>query len=122
MGVTDTYREAIERLYARRPQGEPEEEVRLAEERLGVALPKALRGYYLYAGHREPLNQAQDRLLAPATLRRAGSAVVFYVENQGVNSWGIRRGDLGRDDPPVYAAWPRWYDSRRGGRLRRPSA
>jgi hypothetical protein len=102
MSVTESYRDVVERLYPRCPKGEPEEEVRRGEERLGRPFPRVLRGHYLFAGHRELLNQAQGRLLAPSCLRREGGAVIFYEENQGVNYWGVLEGDLGMDDPPVY--------------------
>src|SRR5688500_10285285 len=98
MSVAETYRDVVERLYACLPAGEQEKEVRRGEERLGRPFPKVLREYYLFAGHRELLNRAQDRLLAPAELRRDGDAVIFYEENQGVNYWGILENDLGLDD------------------------
>jgi hypothetical protein len=104
MSEPDSYREVIERLFGR-PHGETTEEVRHGEERLGRPLPKVLRDYFLFAGHQEPFNRTQDRLLAPTALFREAGALVFYEENQGVNLWGILDADLDRDDPPVRAAW-----------------
>jgi hypothetical protein len=105
MPPTETYQQAIVRLYGRRPAGEAAEEIQRGEERLGMPFPKALRDHYRFAGHKDPVNRTQDRLRAPTALFRSAGAVVFYEENQGVNLWGILDGDFGMDDPPVYAAW-----------------
>src|SRR5262249_52734333 len=76
MENAQTYREVIERLSPRQPQGESEEAVCRGEERLGRPFPRVLRDYYRFASHQELLNQAQDRLLAPAALVRTPGAVI----------------------------------------------
>lgn len=105
MSQPETYREVIRRIHGQEPVGEPEEQVRVAEARLGIALPRTLRDCYLFASHQEPCNSTHDRLLGPGTLRMAGGALLFYEENEGVNYWGIRASDLDQEDPPVVAAW-----------------
>ncbi|MEO3975064.1 SMI1/KNR4 family protein [Streptomyces sp. CAU 1734] len=84
--------------------GWAESDLAAAEERLGVALPAALREAYLLFGRRSDLTDHQDILLAPAELYvdRAKEALVFRHENQGAASWGLLLGDLREDDPPVF--------------------
>lgn len=105
MSEPESYRDVIRRLYHRRPEAETAEDIRRGEELLGRPFPKALRDYYCFAGHREPFNRTQDRLLAPAAVFREAGALVFYEENQRVNLWGILDADLDLDDPPVRSAW-----------------
>jgi hypothetical protein len=104
MAETVAYRDVIGRLFGR-PRGETAAEVRRGEELLGRPFPRVLREYYLFAGHREPCNRTQDRLLAPAAVFREAGALVFYEENQRVNLWGLLDADLDREDPPVHSAW-----------------
>ncbi len=85
----------------RHGDGVPAEALDRAEHRLGIAIPKALRHWYLLAGRRADLNAVQDDLLTPERLQLDDNALVFYAENQWVVLWGIRRGDLDLDDPPV---------------------
>ena len=71
-----------------------------AEQRLGVKLPRALRGYYQLYG-RNWVNGVQDCLRQPSELELRDGALVFFDENQGVCFWGIEAEYLSRDDPPV---------------------
>ncbi|WP_203696775.1 SMI1/KNR4 family protein [Catellatospora coxensis] len=76
--------------------------LRAAEERLGIALPAALREAYLLFGRRRDLTAAQDRLLTPGQLRcDAEGVLVFRVENQHCASWGVSPESDAHDDPPV---------------------
>ncbi|MEU7331027.1 hypothetical protein [Streptomyces parvus] len=81
------------------------EELERAEETLGLALPTALREAYSLLGARHDLTGNQDPLLRPSELfvhDEFGGVLVFRSENQGCAFRGVRRRDLGQDDPPVF--------------------
>jgi hypothetical protein len=83
----------------------------LAEEaRLGVRLPDPLRTFYRAWGRRKDLTQTYQSLLTPDELVWRLDALIFCVENQGVNYWAIQRKDLGKVNPPVVKAYalPNW--------------
>ncbi|MFN7972773.1 MAG: hypothetical protein U0166_10565 [Acidobacteriota bacterium] len=82
--------------------GVPEEQVILAESRLGFALPCALRDYYLVLGAVPKLNRVHNRLLAPSELQPEEGFLVFLEENQGVVSWGIPLSIIAEEDPVVW--------------------
>jgi hypothetical protein len=79
---------------------------RAAEQRLGTALPTALREAYLLVGRRPDLTTRQDRLLPPGELGfdDPGTTLVFRVENQYCAEWGVAAAELTCADPPVYVA------------------
>jgi hypothetical protein len=79
----------------------PEEEIAANEQRLGVKLPDALRVYYAVAGNMRRLNEAYNRLLAPADWRIERRVLVFLAENQGVVRWGVPATRSRRTDPAV---------------------
>ena len=74
-----------------------------AEQLLGVRLPGALRTVYGLLGLRPDLTRCQDDLLSPYQCHwdDTGEVLVFRAENQDCAHWGIRRAELGGDDPPV---------------------
>lgn len=76
----------------------------LAEKRLGVPLPGALREAYQLLGRRSDLTSNHDVLLSPAQLHLddRGKALVFRHENQGSASWGVLITDLRHPDPTVF--------------------
>ncbi|MFE6867752.1 SMI1/KNR4 family protein [Kitasatospora sp. NPDC057692] len=84
--------------------GWAEADLAVAEERLGVRLPTALREAYLLFGRRRDLTSNHDVLLSPAELYvdDAKEALVFRHENQGAASWGILLDDVREDDPAVF--------------------
>ncbi|SCF93237.1 SMI1/KNR4 family protein [Streptomyces sp. Ncost-T10-10d] len=84
--------------------GWTEADLAVAEERLGVRLPAALREAYLLFGRRRDLISNHDMLLSPAELHvdDAKEALVFRHENQGAASWGILLDSLQDDDPAVF--------------------
>ena len=84
--------------------GVPFGELEIAERRLGHSLPAALREWYSLAGRRTDIWSRQDHVLSPVDFRINGDHLVFVVENQGVVEWGIRRDEMGGDDPPVYVS------------------
>lgn len=70
------------------------DQIDAAEKRLGVALPEALRDYYLVAsGYREMMDK-DFHLLPPEKLRIEGDYLVFCEESQGGAVWGIHRNNL----------------------------
>jgi hypothetical protein len=73
--------------------GAGEAELRTAEQRIGAALPAALREAYLLFGGRTDLTANQDPLLPPhkLSLDDSGTTVVFRVENQRCAAWGWRQ-------------------------------
>ncbi|MEW1550565.1 SMI1/KNR4 family protein [Streptomyces tsukubensis] len=88
-------------------------EIAAAEERLGLALPAALKEAYALLGQRPDLTDNHDALRPLTELEvetdERGTALVFRDENQGVCRWGILLADPERaagdgtdpDDPPV---------------------
>ena len=68
---------------------------------VAARLPAALRDFYRSFG---PAADAWfvNRLLSPADVREDDGFAVFYVEEQGVCVWGIAKGDLPAEDPPVW--------------------
>lgn len=84
--------------------GEPANEIRRAEARLGFALPKLLREYYGLTGHADFVNSSCDRLVGAEELEVNDGALVFYDDNQSVACWGILKEHLLLDDPPVQFA------------------
>lgn len=86
----------------REGQGYAASELDAAERRLGFPLPVALREWYQLAGQREDLTARQDRLLPPSVLKVEHGVLFFHVENQGCCLWGVRREDVGLEDPPVF--------------------
>lgn len=82
----------------------PEEDVRAAEARLGLRLPRLLRELYLRTGRRDDIHRCHNRLLRPEEIKTDDNALVFYEENQAVVLWAIERGAFGLGDPPVVGA------------------
>jgi hypothetical protein len=60
-----------------------------------------MREWYGSVGRRDDIGTRQDKLIQPDKLALAGGVLEFYVENQGVTSWGVREAELCVDDPPV---------------------
>lgn len=86
-------------------QGFADSELQQVEKRLHIKLPLKLREYYLALGKNEAINYSHNRLLKPGGEEIGFSDdryLVFYEENQVVAYWGIKEGDLGMDNPPVY--------------------
>jgi len=83
-----------------------------AEKRLGLALPSALRDYYLLAGAAAE-NREHNRLFAPEELVVEEDRLLFMEENQGVVTWGAALGRGPRADPVVWQRVngdrPQWY-------------
>jgi hypothetical protein len=79
-----------------------EDEVGVAEQRLGFALPTALRWLFTHVGTDNAVVGHQDPLVQPQHLEVDDQGLVVYrVENQNCAQWGIRVGDIAQPDPPV---------------------
>jgi hypothetical protein len=68
---------------------------------LGVALPAALRDYYLVAGREKRFNQSFQRLLPPSEWTVDRKRLVFMEENQAVVLWGVSLNSAA-EDPVVW--------------------
>ena len=115
-----TYFQKIRHLY-HVPENEnfgfEESEIIALEKELNITLPAILREYYLTLGRHEAINYSHNRLLRPGG--EIGFSpdeyLIFYEENQGVVSWGIKKDDLSNPNPPVYGNYssddenPNWY-------------
>jgi hypothetical protein len=88
------------------PSGVASSDLDLAERRLALRLPVALREWYELHGARADVWSLQDRLFMPDQLRLEDGVLTFAIESQGVVRWGIRLDDLDVDDPPVVVSDP----------------
>lgn len=114
-----TFLQKIQRLYQlppNEPSGFAEAELTALEQQLGTALPARFKNYYTSLGRQAQVNHSYNRLLKPGTEIHfsADGYLVFYEENQSVCCWGIRKEDLGADNPPVWGnygtdAAPDWH-------------
>lgn len=76
-------------------------EIETAQEKTGICLPVALTEWYALAGKRGAVWSQQDRFLPPECVFHEHDNLIFYVENQGVVSWGIPIDAAAEEDPPV---------------------
>lgn len=92
------------------------DEINEVESRLKTNIPKKLKDYYLSLGKNESINNSYNRLLKPN--QEVGFSddgyLVFYEENQVSAYWGIKREDIGLDNPPVWGNYgtnesPDWH-------------
>ena len=96
--------EEIRELFAiHADDGYAQNEIDAVCDRYG-GLPEILKQYYLQLGKIVPLNQQQNRLLAPEKMIDVGEYLIFYVENQYVAQWALKISDLAQNNPPVYCA------------------
>lgn len=101
----DAYEALSERYLGRAlvpGDGCSEAEIAKAEMRVGIALPAALRTYYLRCGSVSRFNSSHNLLRSLSELTIEDAHLVFMNENQNVVSWGFRLQDLGLDDPIVW--------------------
>jgi hypothetical protein len=66
-----------------------------------VAMPRALRDFYEFAGTAIQAFVVNDMLVPDEILTDTGHRV-FYAEEQGVWLWGVAEHDWHADDPPVW--------------------
>jgi hypothetical protein len=88
----------------RTEDGIPESEIAVAEGKIGVRLPAALRDYYLVAGNERRLNRIHNRLYEPEKWVVHLDNLVFMEENQAVVFWGVPLKQFAFEDPEVNQA------------------
>lgn len=64
------------------------------EQRLGFALPQALRNFYLKTGNNQRFSQAFNHFLMPDDLTVEHGKLIFLAENQHVCWWAIAISEL----------------------------
>ena len=72
-----------------------------AADRLGVAIPAALRDYYMVAGNECRFNRSLQRFLRPSKWFVNQQHLVFLEENQGVCFWGVSVKSRTGKDPMI---------------------
>ena len=82
--------------------GIPELELRKAETKLGVQLPRSLRTLYLAIGAVRQLCSIHNVILGPKGLIIEDGYLLFMEENQSVVSWGMKVSSLAIDNPRVW--------------------
>ena len=106
MQFSDKYSPVLESLLEReltKSDGLAPAELRNAEERLQLKLPRALADYYLLAGALD-LNRQHNRLYPPSGLEIMDQKLIFMEENQAVVFWGMELHQLNSPDPTVFQA------------------
>lgn len=76
------------------------EELAAAEARLGLRLPGAVRDMYLKMGW-HPLHSTANELVPLAELYVERECLIFYIEEQRAEKWGIPLSEMHAFDPPV---------------------
>ena len=80
------------------------QQLRLAEARMNIAIPTAMREFYERFSKWTPFWSLNELLQPPSRLDCEGDRLVFLVENQVVADWGVSVLD-GGEDPPVTFRW-----------------
>jgi hypothetical protein len=83
--------------------GDSEDAVAARERALGVTLPAGLRALYRHTAFR---NSELLHLRELSRVAFEGDVLLFADEQQGCAFWGIRRKDLGQDNPPLVFGTP----------------
>ena len=103
------YKDICELFHLTEPNPLPEKQIQEIQEYFG-AIPEALLEYYRLCGGCRDMNASQDFLLTPdgRYICRIKTFAyedycAFYVENQCVLVWAIKKEDLIKENPPVYA-------------------
>ena len=99
-----TYRIALRQIFGRplsARDGIPESRLALAERRLRIGLPPAVREFYRLAGAARECRE-HNHLYSPEDLNQEDGRLVFMNENQGVVDWAVSLGSRQRADPEVW--------------------
>ena len=104
------YKNICELFHLTEPNPLPEKQIQEIQEYFG-AIPEALLEYYRLCGGCIAMNSTQDFLLTPdgryiccqIETFAYEDYCAFYVENQCVLAWAIKKEDLTKENPPVYA-------------------
>ena len=103
------YKDICELFHLTEPNPLPEKQIQEIQEYFG-SIPKALLEYYKLCGGCRDMNASQNFLLTPdgryghyrmKTFENKNYCT-FYVENQCVSSWAIKKEDLTEENPSVY--------------------
>ena len=82
-------------------------EIDMAERRLGLNLPAALRELYGFAGsfvETFSVNPYAFTALSDLNIEKDDHKMLWlFAETQAIVSWGIQQVDLAQEDPPVYS-------------------
>ena len=76
--------------------------IEVAEKKLDVKFPQALKDFYLNVGKLALFTDAFEFFAKPKQIYIKSNKLVFLEENQAVLSWGIDLNDLGKEVVPVY--------------------
>ena len=81
--------------------GLPQDDILVAEARLGFRLPEILRQFYLAVGTHKKAMDGMSHVLVPKKLLIRRKALVFCEEQQRAYFWGIQLEDAQKGDPAV---------------------
>lgn len=100
----ERYRIVVEGLHGALSVGAglSEEEIALAEQKLGFKVPTALSDFYLLAGRFKGVTEAHNRFYAPADYVRDGDKIVFLEGHQAAFFWGLDASQIQQSDPPIF--------------------
>jgi len=106
------YKNIRELFHLDQPSPLPDEQIEQIRKQFG-SIPEALENYYRLCGGCTEMNGTQDFLVTPDGryghyfLEKFGypDYCVFYVENQCVSEWAIKKADLNQENPPVYESY-----------------
>ncbi|HUS34761.1 MAG TPA: SMI1/KNR4 family protein [Verrucomicrobiae bacterium] len=107
-GAKQNYKAAYQRAYAqlgfplRARDASSERQIRRAERKLGIELPRTLRDFYLVAGREKILRTAFQNIRGPDELAIERGKLVFVDENQGAVVWGLDLNTPASKDPTVF--------------------
>lgn len=76
--------------------------IEVAEKKLNVKFPEALKIFYLNVGKLSLFTDAFEFFAKPKQIYIKSNKLIFLEENQAVLSWGIDLADLNKEVVPVY--------------------
>lgn len=101
--LTEQYQQLFHRFGSplKRAHAVPAAVLDQAEQRLGHAIPHALRAYYEVAGRERRFNRSLQTFLSPAKWFVDQGRLAFLEENQSVCCWGVSLKSPGAEDPRI---------------------
>lgn len=82
--------------------GFSKKEMEEAEKRIGIHIPKILNEFYLQIGKHKNIS-IQNYIQKPENLKfDENGYLVFYIENQGVFLWAIKKNEIEKNNCKVY--------------------
>lgn len=98
-------KQTAEKILGRRietSEGIDVQSIDVAEKKLNVKFPEALKDFYLTVGKISLFTDAFEFFAKPKQIYIKANKLVFLEENQAVLSWGIDLKDLTKNAVPVY--------------------